>query len=127
MADEYGCGVDFSFKTNPRVVILCGETPISNYQFKQFAGRAQRKDEFPICTVMTTTGEGSADSIRGRIMGVDQQPLKEWEQCMSLFETNKSQLAKVWKVKKKENLPKIKLCGMMSDFKEALQQIKIIP
>ena len=75
---------------------------------------------------MTTTGEGSAESIRSRIMGVDQQPLKEWEQCMSLFETNKSQLAKAWKVKKKENLPKIKLCGMMSDFKEALQQIKII-
>ena len=44
LADEYGCGLDISFKINPKVVILCGNVPPSQYQFRQFAGRAQRGD-----------------------------------------------------------------------------------
>ena len=112
LADDYGCGVDISFGVNPKVVIVCGMTPPSNYQFKQFAGRAQRGSMFPICTVFSTTGKNSAPTIKERIMAEDQQPLKGMEQCITLYKTHEDKILKLWKKNKKEHKsqPTIKLC-----------------
>ena len=76
MGDEYGIGVDISFGTNPKVVIVCERVPPSNYQFKQYAGRAQRGADYPICTVFSITGKFSANTVRDKIMADDQLPLK---------------------------------------------------
>ena len=88
LADEYGCGVDITFNVNPKVVIVCGMTPPSNYQFKQFAGRAQRGSVFPVCTVFTASGKHSAPGIKEKIMAPDQKPLKGMETCISLYRTH---------------------------------------
>ena len=92
LADEFGCGVDISFGVNPKVAILCEEEAPSRYQFLQYAGRAQRGDLYPICTVFSTTGMDSADAVKGEIMAEDKAPLKEMEQCLDLYQQHEAKI-----------------------------------
>ena len=123
LADEFGCGVDISFGINPKVVILCEEKPPSRYQFMQFAGRAQRGDVWPVCTVFSSTGRDSALALQSEIMRPDKAPLEEMEQCINLYEDKKVEITKWWKKAIKTNAPtpQVRFCNQVNVFKNALE------
>ena len=128
LADEFGCGVDISFRVNPKVVILCEGKPPSRYQFMQYAGRAQRGDVWPVCTVFSTTGMDSALNLQSEIMREDKAPLKEMEQCIELYEDKKVEITTWWKkaIKQKTATPKVRFCNQVKAFKDVLEDKGVI-
>ena len=68
MHKNYGCGIDLNFSVNCKVVIIVEDELPKQHEFLQKAGRAQRGKYFPVCTVFSTTGEGSEIGAASRIM-----------------------------------------------------------
>ena len=73
LVPDMGYGTDIRFKSHPRCVVF-SKDPISNYDFLQFAGRAQRANVRTECTLFTLGDPGQGRQRAEQFKVVDQQP-----------------------------------------------------
>ena len=124
----YGCGIDLNFSVNCKVVIIVEDELPKQHEFLQKAGRAQRGKYFPVCTVFSTTGEGSEIGAASRIMKDYKTPMYQAQQCFDFYKDRHLTISKRFLQIKRQtgNQPQFNFSTTLADFQDELKKIKAL-